>query len=120
MVKEISFTRDALFVSGWSIVTSAEEDFNTEIPQEAELFNNYPNPFNPQTVISYNLPEAMTVSLNVYNFLGQEVRSLLSSEFKQAGSHKVSFDATHLPSGTYFYQIKTDAGTTTRSMTLIK
>lgn len=120
LVKEISFTRDALFVTGWSIVTSAEEGFNAEIPQEVELFNNYPNPFNPQTVISYNLPEAMSVSLNVYNFLGQKVRSLISSEFKQAGSHKVSFEATNLPSGTYFYQIKTNAGTTTQSMTLIK
>ena len=120
LVKNISFTRNALYVSGWNIVTSAEDEPNAEVPRQVQLMNNYPNPFNPQTVISYNLPQAMSVKLNVYNFLGQKVRTLVSGELRQAGTHTLTFNAADLPSGTYFYQIKTEAGITTRRMTLIK
>ena len=62
----------------------------------------------------------MEVSLDVYNFLGKKVKSLVNREMKNAGSHTISFNAGNLPSGNYFYQIKTPIGNYTRIMTLIK
>lgn len=119
LVKDISFTRNALHVTGWSIPTSAEEE-RDELPELVTLKDNYPNPFNPQTVIRYELAEPVMVSLSVYNFLGQKVGNLLLNEMKAAGIHEITFNASRLPSGIYFYQIKTEAGSHTKKMTLIK
>ncbi len=65
------------------------------------LSDAYPNPFNPSTSIQYEIGNSGFVSLKVYNILGSEVATLVN-EFKQAGSYKVKFDATSLPSGIYF------------------
>lgn len=83
------------------------------------LDQNYPNPFNPSTNITFDLPKAVPVELRVYNMLGQEV-TLLLDEVKSAGSHQVSFDASGLTSGTYFYMIKTPQFTQVKQMILIK
>jgi hypothetical protein len=75
------------------------------LPVEFKLYQNYPNPFNPVTTINYSIPEPGDVSLKIYNVLGKEIQTLLY-EFKEAGNHNISFDASHLSSGVYFYQIK--------------
>jgi photosystem II stability/assembly factor-like uncharacterized protein len=70
-----------------------------------ELLQNYPNPFNPVTLISFQLPVSSQVTMKVYNLLGQEVATLLNNEVVDDGEHEVEFDASHLPSGVYFYRL---------------
>lgn len=72
--------------------------------KEFSLAQNYPNPFNPATTISFNLAVDSKVSLKVFDVLGQEIMTLLN-ETKTAGTHTVSFDASKLNSGVYFYII---------------
>ena len=79
-------------------------------PEVYALENNYPNPFNPATTIKYQLPEAGEVTLEVYNMLGQVVRTLVDREFQGAGRYNYKWDATNdrgrsLSSGVYFYRI---------------
>ena len=69
------------------------------------LNQNYPNPFNPSTTIRYGLPQSSTVSLTVFNALGQRVRQLVNEE-QEAGYHEVKFDGTGLASGVYFYRLR--------------
>lgn len=91
------------------------------VPSGYKLDQNYPNPFNPSTKIAYTVPKAGNVSLKVFNALGQEVATLFEGR-KQAGSHELTFDASGLTSGVYFYRLEVeDAGVSlTRKLTLIK
>jgi hypothetical protein len=77
---------------------------SSELPTEFSLDQNYPNPFNPTTVISFKLPVASSVTLVVYSTLGQRVRELVNGDMN-AGYQSVSFDATGLSSGLYFYRL---------------
>ena len=70
-----------------------------------ELFQNYPNPFNPSTTITYQIPENGHVKLDVFNVLGQRVKTLVN-DFRNAGIYTVEFDGIGLCSGTYFYKLK--------------
>jgi hypothetical protein len=70
------------------------------------LEQNYPNPFNPSTKISFSIAEPDIVKLAIYNMLGQEVKLLLN-EFRESGPHNITFDASSLPSGVYFYKLET-------------
>ena len=98
-----------------------------DVPAEFVLNQNYPNPFNPATAISYFVPKESFVSLKVYDFLGREVKTLVH-EMKSTGSYELFFDASDLPSGTYFYTLITDNPSTgsgqvfsaTKKMILIK
>ena len=89
------------------------------IPENYELNQNYPNPFNPTTQIQYELPLAGEISLTLYNTLGIEVMQL-DKGIKSAGIHNISFDGSHLPTGIYFYQLRTGSFVKTRKMSLIK
>ena len=73
---------------------------NKEAPETFALNNNYPNPFNPATTISVELPEAAVVSLRVFNVMGQQVAQLANGNYP-AGYHQVTFDASKLSSGLY-------------------
>ena len=84
-----------------------------------ELSQNYPNPFNPSTTIKYQIPELSFVTLKVYDVLGIEVATLINGE-KPVGSYEVEFDGTGLPSGVYFYRLKTGSYFQTRKMVLLK
>lgn len=77
-----------------------------EIPGEFKLFNNYPNPFNPQTKINFALKESAFVNLKVYDYLGREVAELVNTEMT-AGTYSAEFNALNsaLSSGVYFYRI---------------
>jgi photosystem II stability/assembly factor-like uncharacterized protein len=86
--------------------TSVENSF-VEIPRVFSLEQNFPNPFNPSTKIRYQISDYSHVSLKVYDLLGKEVVTLTNEE-KPAGIYEIDFDGTHLCSGIYFYQLKTD------------
>ena len=89
------------------------------VVKEYELAQNYPNPFNPVTHINFTLSKKSDVELNVYNILGEEVAALVN-ESKNAGSHKVTFDGSHLSSGVYVCLLKADEFSTSRKMMLVK
>jgi hypothetical protein len=92
---------------------------NEILPSSLRLAQNYPNPFNPMTNLSFDLFRADRVSLKIYNVLGQEVATLVDGRLN-AGSYKVSFDATDLASGVYIYQLSTSATSESRKMVLLK
>jgi len=100
---------------------SFSDEIATEVnaPAEYALEQNYPNPFNPSTNINFSLAEAGVVKLSVYNLLGQKVAVILD-EFRDEGSHSVTFDAYELPSGAYFYTIETSQFKQTKKMLLAK
>ncbi|MCB9357397.1 MAG: T9SS type A sorting domain-containing protein [Calditrichaeota bacterium] len=79
----------------------------------------YPNPFNPQTTITFALPQAGNVSLKVYDVLGSEVATLLDGHMT-AGAHDVNFSGSNLPSGVYFVQLASGDFTTTQKLLLLK
>ena len=97
-------------------VTNTE---NEELPAEATLSPNYPNPFNPETTIRYALPQAGQVHLVVYDLLGHEVAILVEGS-KPAGNHTVRFGAGNLASGLYVYRLQAQDKTIVRTMMLVK
>ena len=88
-------------------------------PTAFHLEQNFPNPFNPQTTIRFNLPKDSPTRLSVYNAAGQHLHTLLD-EFRGAGPHQVYFDATALGSGLYFYRLRAGDRVQTRKMVLVK
>jgi len=90
-----------------------------ELPGKFELYQNYPNPFNPVTTISFMLPKPDHITLEVFNSLGQKVQTLLKTEMT-AGSFNVEFQASYLPSGIYYYRIKSSEYQCVKKMILIK
>ena len=76
-----------------------------EIPSAFVLAQNFPNPFNPTTMIRFGLPAASAVTLVVYNTLGEEIRTLVNDNLA-AGYHVVAFDVSGFPSGLYFYRMR--------------
>jgi photosystem II stability/assembly factor-like uncharacterized protein len=89
------------------------------VPLTFGLSQNFPNPFNPTTVIRYELPVSGMVSLKVYNAMGEEVTTLVNST-KEAGSHSITFDASKLASGIYIYKLKSGNFSSVKKMSLIK
>ena len=111
-----------LFEAGGVVVgksTSVEDKGDRVLPTEFALAQNYPNPFNPSTVIGFSIPKAGKVKLQIFNILGQTVRTLLDGPMA-AGEYHIDFDANGLPSGIYFYRLTHASGTSTRKMALVK
>jgi hypothetical protein len=92
----ISFATDSSLLTAVS-----DEDIQIH---NYSLSNNYPNPFNPSTIIEYNLPQYGFVTLTVYDMLGREIATLVNEE-KSAGNHKFEFNAGDLASGIYYYHL---------------
>jgi hypothetical protein len=86
-------------------VTFFEEKKVVELPTEFILSQNYPNPFNPSTKIQYSVPQSSSVVIKVFDILGNEIQTLVNDE-KPAGTYEITWHATNLPSGLYFYQLK--------------
>jgi len=97
-------------------ITSVEEETS---PRAFMLYDNYPNPFNPETIISYTLAQDSKIVLKVFNAVGEEVRVLVNGE-QNAGLHKIKFSASDLPSGIYLYRIEAGNNVETRKMVLTK
>lgn len=88
-------------------------------PVEYALMQNYPNPFNPATNITFTIPSGTKVKLEVYNSLGQKVSSLIDG-YTDAGYHSVVFDGEGLPSGIYYYRLKTNNYSEVKKLLLLK
>lgn len=102
------------------LVTGVVEQISTRVPASFQLDQNYPNPFNPTTTISFALHTNGRATLKIYNLLGQQVATLLD-EVKSAGAYRVTFDASALSSGVYFYRLSTTSGISeAKKMVLMK
>ena len=98
---------------------SVSNEDETNIPTEIALDQNFPNPFNPTTNITFRLNSTSEVNLVVFNTLGQQVATITQGRFA-AGSHTVPFDASSLASGVYVYQLQAGNTVLNRKLTLIK
>jgi photosystem II stability/assembly factor-like uncharacterized protein len=92
---------------------------NNNVPSDYKLEQNYPNPFNPSTTISFSIPNAGNVTLEVYDISGKLVKTLVN-DFRQAGSHSVTMNASELASGVYMYKLISGSFTETKKMVLVK
>jgi hypothetical protein len=91
----------------------------TVLPERFYLGQNYPNPFNPVTTITYDLPISTYVDIRLYDITGKEIQRLVN-ERQTAGTYKITFDASELPSGIYFYRMTTPTFTESKKMVLVK
>jgi photosystem II stability/assembly factor-like uncharacterized protein len=111
-------------LNGWSLQitldspTDVEEEDNLTLDDFA-LYQNYPNPFNPSTRIKYQVSSISQVSLKIFDLLGREAATLVDEE-KPAGTYEVTFDASGLASGIYFYSIKARGFVETKKMILLR
>jgi uncharacterized delta-60 repeat protein len=101
----------------YSEYSELNSDLNN--PKKFSLYQNFPNPFNPETNIRFDLNNSAFVTLTVYDILGKEV-SVLINQNLEAGTHNITFSSNSLPSGTYFYKISAGEKTEIRKMVLIK
>ena len=88
-------------------------------PQQYKLFNNYPNPFNPTTIIKYQVPKDGLVTLKIYDELGREVKTLVN-QYLSKGSYSINFNASSLASGVYFYQLRAGSFVAAKKLLLLK
>ena len=100
-------------------ITTGIQSTSSLAPQRYELTQNYPNPFNPSTEISFSIPAAGQTTLKVYNSIGQEVSTLVNGQL-QAGSYRVTLNATNLASGVYLYRLEAGTFSSVRKMVLLK
>jgi hypothetical protein len=123
-------TCTAPWFMGWSALdhekitdseTAVEKEIadNKTLPDDYQLDQNYPNPFNPSTTIRYAVPVNGMVRLTVFNQLGQEIETLVQS-VKSAGSYTISWDATDVPTGLYFYRLQAGETVLVKKMMLVK
>jgi len=94
-------------------------DENPIVPSLFHLYPNYPNPFNPTTKISFSIPQKSQIKLKVFDVLGREVANLADGVY-EAGKHEITFDASKLPSGVYFYNLTTGNNSISKKMLLVK
>lgn len=114
----------SLIYTAW--VNAGKPDLNSSYVKQLqsvlngfELYQNFPNPFNPETRISFSLPSASHVTLKLFDAAGREIRILLN-EFRQKGFNEYQFNASELPAGIYFYNIKCDNYSAAKKMVLLK
>lgn len=104
------------FVNSILLKTENEQPL---IPLKLTLLQNYPNPFNSSTKIKYILPKASNVSLKIYDILGREVKTIFEG-YQKSGEYELLFNSENITSGVYFYTLKTDYGTSSKKMILLK
>ena len=95
------------------------------IPTQYALYQNYPNPFNPSTTIKYDLPKETRVKLEIYDILGQRIKTLINNEQQTAGFYQLQWNGKNdfgvpVATGVYFYRIKADNFIKTKKMILLK
>ncbi len=113
----VTVTKDV----GGSLSKSMAMDSTNRITNEikTELLNNFPNPFNPSTIIKYSLKDEGRVTVKIFNTLGEEIRTLVD-EIKLSGNYNLEFNANNLPSGVYIYRLQSGEFVSSKKMLLIK
>ncbi|MCL5030503.1 MAG: T9SS type A sorting domain-containing protein [Bacteroidetes bacterium] len=120
-----SVPSDQVETSGTMILPSIQsQNFavassSDEVIRDFALVSNYPNPFNPTTIISFSVPHKSQIKLSVFDVLGREV-SILADGIYETGKYEISFNASNLPSGIYFYNLTNGSSSITKKMLLIK
>jgi parallel beta-helix repeat protein len=105
---------------GWALLGwTMGPDLGIVLPTEYNLHANFPNPFNPTTTLTYDLPESGYVQLSVYDVTGREVARLVDGQ-KEAGYHQATFSGEHLASGVYFALFKVNNFSKVQKMLLVK
>jgi hypothetical protein len=102
-----------------NFVITGVNSYNDGLPTTYSLSQNFPNPFNPTTSIRYGIPNDGTVSLKIYNTLGQEVATLVN-QYQARGFYTVPFNASRLASGMYIYRLQSGSYTSVKKMMLLK
>jgi hypothetical protein len=102
------------------IDTGIDSDYDGLMPAHFSLDQNFPNPFNPSTTIRFNVSKVTPVTLKIYNTLGQLVTTLVNNQVMSVGSHIVTWNASTLASGIYFYSLEAGGNVTTKKMVLLK
>ena len=110
---------DTVTISGTTAVASSVEKKGFDVPSEFKLQQNYPNPFNPSTNIEFRISKSGFVTLKVFDVLGREVATLVNGEL-QPGSYQATFDASHVASGVYLYQLRAGNFIQTQRMVFAK
>jgi len=123
----IGHTAPVVYVTERSLVTSVSNEISplAGIPEVYSLKQNYPNPFNPITWISYDLPKSSRITIEIYNILGQKVRTLVDNCFQPKGTHEISWNALDdrgqmAASGVYIYTIKANDFISSKKMLLLR
>ncbi len=116
---EGTWANDTLSFSTRALEISGRIKSDASLPTAFEIHSVSPNPFNPTTTITYDLPDAATITLKVYDLLGHEVAVLADGNFN-AGRHQVLLDGSRLGSGIYFVEMKTEYHRSTKKLVLIK
>ncbi len=100
-------------------ITITDANDKSQIPLKYGLFQNFPNPFNPSTIIRYTVAKESFVNIILYNVLGKQIATLVN-ESKPAGNYSVQFNAINLPSGIYFYKMQAGTFVETKKLLLLK
>lgn len=90
------------------------------IPDKYKLEQNFPNPFNPNSIIRYAIPKNSYVTIKIYDLQGREISVILNNEFKSAGKYSVNFNGVNFASGVYFYRIEVGDFVQSKKMVLVK
>jgi photosystem II stability/assembly factor-like uncharacterized protein len=103
----------------YKLSVSSVQDEDKYIPEKFILQQNFPNPFNPSSNIRYSIPQSSNVVLKVFDVIGKEIETLVDEE-KPIGNYELIWNASSLPSGVYFYQLKAGSFIETKKMVLMK
>ncbi|MEB2328867.1 MAG: T9SS type A sorting domain-containing protein [Ignavibacteriaceae bacterium] len=102
------------------VAITSINNISSEIPEKFDLKQNFPNPFNPETKIRFDITKASNVSLKVYDSMGREIATLINNQTAPVGTNEVTFNASNLSSGVYFYTLSSGDFKMTKKMLLMK
>ena len=116
----ISYNLTGYIVNGKLIGTiTSVSQHSSNVPEKTLLHQNFPNPFNPTTVIQFSLSEPSQINLKVYNLLGQEV-TVIANGLYVAGNYYITWDASQYSSGVYYYRLITNHSIETKKMSFLR
>jgi len=118
-VYNVALTKEQIATVMTGAVVADIDEPESIVPISNYLLDNYPNPFNPTTTISYQLPVTSSIDLSIFNSLGQKVVTLVS-ERQPAGTYTVKWDASNMASGVYLYRLQAGQSIKTNKMVLLR